>query len=68
MIIEQLAGAFIGCSLEGSVIATRTQENLLFYGNPSITASDILFGFLPKPPAAAVLYHSLSNLFPKLES
>ena len=67
-VLIDFSGAFIGCSFEGSVIATRMQENSRFYGNPSIRASDILLGSLPRPPAAAVLYHSLSNLFAKLES
>ncbi|XP_021288627.1 LOW QUALITY PROTEIN: uncharacterized protein LOC110419830 [Herrania umbratica] len=60
-------GAFVGCSLEGSVVTTRNPENCRFYGNPSITASDILLGSLPRPPAASTLYQALSNLFEKLE-
>lgn len=60
-------GAFVGCSLEGSVVTTRNQENCRFYGSPSITASDILLGSLPRPPAAATLYQALSNLFQKIE-
>ncbi|KAK8648320.1 hypothetical protein V6N13_129077 [Hibiscus sabdariffa] len=60
-------GAFVGCSLEGSVVTTRNQENCRFYGNPSITASDILLGSLPMPPAASSLHLALSNLFEKLE-
>lgn len=60
-------GAFIGCSLEGSVVTTRSKENSRFYGNPSISAEDILLGSLPTPPAAGILYHALSNLFGRLE-
>ncbi|XP_057461763.1 uncharacterized protein LOC130751994 [Actinidia eriantha] len=60
-------GAFVGCSLEGSVVTTRTQENSRFYGRPLIKASDILLGSLPRPPAAAILYHALSDLYQKLE-
>ncbi|XVF04390.1 hypothetical protein REPUB_Repub05bG0078300 [Reevesia pubescens] len=60
-------GAFVGCSLEGSVVTTRNQENCRFYGNQSITASDILLGSLPRPPAAATLYQALSYLFEKLQ-
>jgi lipid-binding SYLF domain-containing protein len=60
-------GAFIGCSLEGSIVTTRSQENSRFYGNPSISAEDILLGSLPTPPAAAILNHALSNLFEKVE-
>lgn len=59
-------GAFVGCSIEGSILATRTQENARFYG-ASMNASDILLGSLPGPPAASMLYHALSNLFGKLE-
>ncbi|GAV60693.1 FYVE domain-containing protein/DUF500 domain-containing protein [Cephalotus follicularis] len=60
-------GAFVGCSLEGSIVTTRTQENSTFYGNSSINASEILLGSYPRPPAAAILYHALSKLFEKLE-
>lgn len=61
------AGAFVGCSLEGSIVATRAEENSRFYGNPSICASTILLGSLPRPPAAVILYHALSDLFEKVE-
>lgn len=59
-------GAFVGCSLEGSMVTSRTSENCRFYGS-SIKAADILLGSLPKPPAAAVLYHALSDLFQRLK-
>ncbi|KAL5989809.1 hypothetical protein ACLOJK_010703 [Asimina triloba] len=60
-------GAFVGCSLEGSMVTTRATENSRFYGIPSIKASDILLGSLPRPPAAAILYHALSDLFQKVD-
>ncbi|KAF5730751.1 hypothetical protein HS088_TW19G00347 [Tripterygium wilfordii] len=60
-------GAFVGCSLQGSMVTTRSQENCRFYGNQVIKASDILLGSLPRPPAANILYHALSNLFGKQE-
>nr|GEU55421.1 RING/FYVE/PHD-type zinc finger family protein [Tanacetum cinerariifolium] len=60
-------GAFVGCSLEGSIVTTRTQENCRFYGNPSIKTSDILLGSLPRPPAAKILYDALSELYMKVE-
>ncbi|XP_018805850.2 uncharacterized protein LOC108979604 [Juglans regia] len=60
-------GAFVGCSLEGSVVTTRTKENSRFYGSQSLTALDILLGSLPRPPAAAILYHSLADLCQKFE-
>lgn len=61
------AGAFVGCSLEGSIVTTRTQVNSRFYGSQSLNASDILLGSLPKPPAAATLYRALSDLYQKLQ-
>ncbi|KAF5771818.1 putative FYVE zinc finger, ysc84 actin-binding domain, Zinc finger, FYVE/PHD-type [Helianthus annuus] len=61
-------GAFVGCSLEGSMVTTRVQENCRFYGNPSIKTFDILLGSLPRPPAAAILYDALSELYMKVES
>ncbi|OVA12438.1 FYVE zinc finger [Macleaya cordata] len=60
-------GAFVGCSLQGSIVTTRTLENSRFYGSSSISASDILLGSLPRPPAASMLYNGLSDLFHKLE-
>lgn len=58
-------GAFVGCSLEGSIVKTRMQENSRFYGRSSIKTSDILLGSLPRPPAAAILYHALADLYKK---
>lgn len=62
------AGAFVGCSLEGALVTTRISVNSRFYGSSSINTTDILLGLLPRPPAAAVLYNSLSDLFQKLEN
>lgn len=59
-------GAFVGCSLQGSVVTTRTRENSRFYGSQSIKASEILLGSLPNPPAAAALYRALTDLYQKL--
>ncbi|KAK9085780.1 hypothetical protein Sjap_026191 [Stephania japonica] len=60
-------GAFVGCSLEGSVVTTRAVENFRFYGSQSIGTSDILLGSLPRPPAAATLYKALSDLYQKFQ-
>ncbi|XP_073025758.1 uncharacterized protein [Primulina eburnea] len=56
-------GAFIGCSLEGSVVTTRARENSRFYGSQFINASEILCGSLPRPPAAATLYRALDEMY-----
>lgn len=58
-------GAFVGCSLEGNMVTTRNSANARFYGNPSIKASDILLGSLPRPQAAVPLFNALSDLFEK---
>ncbi|KAH7857516.1 hypothetical protein Vadar_013577 [Vaccinium darrowii] len=60
-------GAFVGCSLEGRIVTTRTCENSRFYGNQAINASDILLGSLPRPAAAAILYRALGDLYQKLD-
>lgn len=60
-------GAFIGCSLEGSIVTIRARENARFYGWQSITPSKILLGTLPQPPAAAMLYRALGDLFLQIE-
>lgn len=60
-------GAFVGYSLEGSIVATRRQENSRFYGSQSINSSDILLGSLPPPPAAGILYQALGDLYSKLK-
>lgn len=62
-----IAGAFVGCSFEGSMVTTRSSENGRFYGSSSISATDILLGSLPKPPAAASLYLALEDLYKKIE-
>ncbi|XP_057764090.1 uncharacterized protein LOC130985248 isoform X2 [Salvia miltiorrhiza] len=60
-------GAFIGCSLEGSVVTTRARENSRFYGSQSLGAAKILLGSLPQPPAAAILYRALEDLYGQME-
>ncbi|KAL8468310.1 hypothetical protein ACS0TY_031519 [Phlomoides rotata] len=60
-------GAFIGCSLEGSVVTTRARENYRFYGSQSLDSSEILLGSLPQPPAASALYRALGDLFLQVE-
>ncbi|KAK4589511.1 hypothetical protein RGQ29_020185 [Quercus rubra] len=60
-------GAFVGCSFEGSLVTTRTKENSRFYGSQSLNSLDILLGSLPRPPAAAILYNALSDIYQKFE-
>lgn len=48
------------------MVKTRNQENCKFYGDRSISASDILLGSMPQPPAASALYQALSDLYLKL--
>ncbi|XP_071733534.1 uncharacterized protein [Rutidosis leptorrhynchoides] len=59
-------GAFIGVSLEGNVVATRTDANLHFYGDPYLTTADILLGTVDRPKAAQPLYAALEDFNSKL--
>jgi SH3 domain-containing YSC84-like protein 1 len=53
-------GAFVGVSLEGSVITSRTSTNRNFYGK-DVAPLDLLSGAAPRPPAAAPLYEALED-------
>jgi lipid-binding SYLF domain-containing protein len=46
-------GLFGGIAIDGSVIAIDKSANRAFYAKPSVTASDILSGTAPTPPATA---------------
>ncbi|KAL6656964.1 hypothetical protein ACP70R_004744 [Stipagrostis hirtigluma subsp. patula] len=59
-------GAFVGVSLEGNVVTTRTETNLRFYGDAYLTTTDILFGKVERPRAAQHLYSALDDLFSKM--
>ncbi|KAI4372020.1 hypothetical protein MLD38_010307 [Melastoma candidum] len=61
-------GAFVGCSLQGSVVMTRSKENCRFYGSQSLSAYDILLGSMPQPPAASSLYNALEDLYQKVDA
>jgi lipid-binding SYLF domain-containing protein len=53
-------GLFAGVSLEGTVIATRTDANTEFYGKP-VTPDQILSGAVKPPPGAAKLIRALEK-------
>jgi lipid-binding SYLF domain-containing protein len=53
-------GLFIGASLEGAVIGTRTSANEHYYGRP-VTAYDILHGRVPAPAGASNLRAALGR-------
>jgi len=54
------SGVFGGLSVEGTVVATRNQDNAAYYGTP-VTAKDILAGKVPAPKGASKLRQSLSK-------
>ncbi|XP_052199683.1 uncharacterized protein LOC127806431 [Diospyros lotus] len=60
-------GAFVGVSLEGSIVATRMDANLRFYGDPYLTTTDILLGRVDRPKAAEPLYDALTDLYSQLQ-
>jgi lipid-binding SYLF domain-containing protein len=53
-------GLFVGASLEGAVIGTRTGANAHYYGRP-VSAYDILHGHVAPPAGAANLRAALSG-------
>lgn len=54
-------GLFAGVSLEGSIIAARTESNRAFYGK-DISPREILVGTEPNPEAAMPLYAALDKV------
>lgn len=56
-------GAFVGVSLESSIVATRMDTNMQFYGDPYIATTDILLGAVERPKAAEPLYSALRDLY-----
>jgi len=53
-------GLYAGASLDGKVIVTRHNVNEKFYGQ-QISASELLGGEVPTPPAAQPLYDALKR-------
>jgi len=53
-------GLFGGLSVEGTVVATRNEDNAAYYGKP-VTAKDILAGKIPAPKGARKLQQILSK-------
>lgn len=53
-------GLFGGLSVEGTVVATRNQDNAVYYGKP-VLAKDILSGKIPVPAGARKLQQMLSK-------
>jgi lipid-binding SYLF domain-containing protein len=53
-------GVFGGLSVEGTVVATRKEDNAAYYGKP-VEAKDILAGKVPAPAGASKLRQILSK-------
>ena len=54
------SGVFGGLSVEGTVVATRKEDNAAYYGKP-VEARDILAGRVPAPKGASKLRQILSK-------
>ena len=54
------SGVFGGLSVEGTVVATRKEDNAAYYGKP-VQAKDILAGKVPAPAGASKLQQILSK-------
>lgn len=60
-------GAFVGISLEGSVMNVRNEVNLNFYGYPVSPSQLLIERVIPRPPAAELLYDCLHGLMHKFD-
>lgn len=59
-------GAYIGVSIEGTIITTRDKANQGFYGR-TLTAKQLLLGSaVNQPPAAKILYAALQELMDRV--
>ncbi|GFR52465.1 hypothetical protein Agub_g14973 [Astrephomene gubernaculifera] len=60
-------GAFVGLSVESSLLCVRSQVNHDFYGYPVTPRQLLLEDTVPPPPAAAMLYEGIKALLNRFE-
>ncbi|EFJ41459.1 hypothetical protein VOLCADRAFT_119689 [Volvox carteri f. nagariensis] len=60
-------GAFVGLSVESTLLCVRRQVNLDFYGYPVTPRQLLLETAVPPPPAAAMLYEGIKALLHRFE-
>ncbi|KAG1684891.1 hypothetical protein DVH05_010185 [Phytophthora capsici] len=63
---SQSKGLFAGISLQGAILATRSDLNRKFYGR-DVQPSDLLNGFVEQPAAARPLYEAIDNAMRGIE-
>ncbi|KAH7464959.1 hypothetical protein PRIC1_014101 [Phytophthora ramorum] len=63
---SQSKGLFAGISLQGAILAARSDLNRKFYGR-DLQASDLLSGFIEQPAAARPLYEAIDNAMRGIE-
>ncbi|KAG2435848.1 hypothetical protein HXX76_007043 [Chlamydomonas incerta] len=61
-------GAFVGLSLDSSLLCVRNQVNHDFYGYPVTPRQLLLEAAVPQPPAACMLYEGIRALLHRFES
>ncbi|KAI9919807.1 hypothetical protein PsorP6_017417 [Peronosclerospora sorghi] len=59
-------GLYAGISLQGAILATRSELNRKFYGR-DLQASDLLSGYVEQPAAARPLYEAIDNAMRGIE-
>ncbi|GIL55177.1 hypothetical protein Vafri_10769 [Volvox africanus] len=60
-------GAFVGLSVDSTLLCVRSQVNLDFYGYPVTPRQLLLEAAVPPPPAAAMLYEGIKALLHRFE-
>ncbi|RLN72088.1 hypothetical protein BBJ28_00011016 [Nothophytophthora sp. Chile5] len=63
---SQSKGLFAGISLQGAIIATRSDLNRKFYGR-DLQASELLSGYVEQPNAARPLYEAIDKAMQGIE-
>ncbi|EWM24157.1 ring fyve phd zinc finger-containing protein, partial [Nannochloropsis gaditana] len=58
----QSRGAFVGVSVEGTLLFSRDRVNEKFYGKRSVTVRELLNGDMAPPTAAEPLYEALQEV------
>ncbi|KAG7375740.1 SH3 domain-containing YSC84-like protein 1 [Phytophthora pseudosyringae] len=64
---SQSKGLFAGISLQGAILAARSDLNRKFYGR-DLQASELLTGFIEQPAAARPLYEAIDNAMQGIEN
>ena len=61
-------GAFVGLSVEGSIVGARKKVNQQFYGRPDLTSADLLSGGVEVPTDKVTVLEDVYGKLKKLST